>query len=137
MPRSDLELRHVGILGCAADQTTVELAVLELKLTTHLSDRNRAFDGRYGGHEHVVFFASQSVGGQALAGHLLARRLDGPNHDRVGPEALDLTLGFVTDPFGDRQQPNHAGHADEDPQDGQDRTHRVKPQAFDPELNGT
>jgi hypothetical protein len=102
MPRDHLELRHIGILRRAADQPPIELAIFELELTPHLADRNGAFHRRHRGHEHVVLFTGQTIGGQTLAGHFLARRLDRPDHDRVGSEALDLTLGLVSDPLGNR-----------------------------------
>ena len=112
--RSKLEFGDIRILGGATDQTTVEFAVLELELPAHFPNRNRTFHGWNRRDEHVVLFAHQTIRGQALARHLLARWLDGTDHDRVGAQTFDLTLGLITDPLGNRKQPDNACHADED-----------------------
>lgn len=74
---------------------------------------NGALDGRYRGLQPFKL-ARQTIRREALRVQLLAGWLERADHDRVSAEALDLLLGFDANAFADGQQPNNAGHPDED-----------------------
>jgi hypothetical protein len=52
-----------------------------------------------------------------LAGHLFTRWLYGPNHNGVGTETFNLPLRFISNPFGDCEQPDNARHTDKNAKD--------------------
>jgi hypothetical protein len=61
-------------------------------------------------------------------------RLDRANHNRISPQAFDLSLGFQANAFADSQQPNYAGDSDEYTEHGQQGAEGVQPQTFDTQI---
>jgi hypothetical protein len=58
------------------------------------------------------------------------------DNDVFRAEALDLPSGRLADALADGQKPNHAGHADEDTQHGQERPQGMQREALEAELQG-
>ena len=114
MSRPNFEPSHICVFGSAANQSTIEFPILELKLTSHFPNWQSAANGWNRRNEQIEVLTSQSIGRQACGRHLFARWLNRSNHDGIGAETLDLLLSLISDPFTDSQQPNDAGYADKD-----------------------
>ena len=137
-PPIKLQLHHVGILAGASNQPTVDQSTGVAEASSQLADGQRPLDRRNGFPHPLEIIPGDSVGHRSVRafGHL-AGRFDRADDNVIGPEPLDLLLCFETDPLADGQQPNHAGHADEDAQHRQERSQGVQQQALDAELPGS
>jgi hypothetical protein len=126
---------NLGILRRATHKPPVQGTWSVTKPPAKLPNRYRLDNrGNCGGQTFIVI-AGYAVRNQSPGSFRHFRRgLNRSDNDVIGPELLDLFLGFPPDSFADRNKPNDTGNTDENAQYRKPRPQRVKEKTFDAEL---
>ena len=101
----------------------------------HVADAERSANGGNARKDRVVILACQPEESDRV--RVQGFVFEGPRRtdDHVaGAQILDLLLDPQANAFADRQQPNDAGDADENPQHGQQRPQRMHQQTLESRL---
>ena len=128
---------HLGVVRSAGDKPAVDHPVAVAETAAQLPNPEGRADGGDRLDQPLIVRPGEAVRQDApVPLHHLAGRFLRPHDDVVGPQPFDLLLRLAADPLADGQKPDHARHADEDPQHRQQRAERMERQALDAQPPG-